>query len=96
MRKEYLAILFFVKFGYNYSRPEEFINYICEKTGRNYLKEHLTQKFNEYYNTYGSMGVMNRFFVEIDEELQQALVDYAINIYAPNGMFTKIEEYKSL
>ena len=96
MRKEFLAIKFFVMFGYNYSKPEEFINYICEKTGRIHLKEHLMEKFDDIYDRYGSHAVMNRFFVELDSDLQEALVDYAINVYAPCGMATRYEEYKNL
>ena len=96
MRKEFLAIHLFVKFGYNYNDPDEFINYICEKTGKNYLKDHLKGKFSQIYEIYGCYAVMNRFFVELDEDLQEALVDYAINVYSPEGMAMKYAEYKSL
>ena len=96
MRKEMLLVHIFVKFGYNYPSPKEFINYICEKTGKNYLKEHLLEKFSHIYDVYGCHAVMNRFMVEIDLDLQEALVDYALNVYAPVGMKTKYEEYKSL
>ena len=96
MRKEMLLIHIFVKFGYNYPNPEEFINYICEKTGKNYLKEHLRGKFNQIYDIYGCHAVMNYFFIELDLDLQEALVDYALNVYAPVGMETKYEEYKAL
>lgn len=96
MRKEMLLVYIFVKFGYNYPNPEEFINYICEKTGKNYLKDHIRGKFNRIYHDYGRHAVMNRFFVELDLDLQEALVDYAINVYSPECMRTKYEEYKSL
>ena len=96
MRKEFLAVLLFVKFGYNYPDPKEFISYICEKCNKQYLKEHLEFKFEAIYDDYGSHGVMNYFFVELDSDLQEALVDYAINVYAPAGMATKYEEYKTL
>ena len=49
-----LLVHIFVKFGYNYPNPKEFINYICGKTGKNYLKEHLRGKFNQIYDDYGS------------------------------------------
>jgi hypothetical protein len=39
---------------------------------------------------------MNDFYAEIDKDLRDALVDYAINVYAPQGMRTMYEEYKSL
>ena len=96
MRKEYLAVLLFVKFGFNFSNPKEFITHICEKTQKMYLVDHLVGKFNHIYDIYGSYAVMNLFFVELDRDLQEALVEYAINVYAPVGMETKYAEYKSL
>ena len=96
MRKEFLAIHIFVMFGYNFSRPDEFINYICEKCKKTYLVPHLHSKFNGLYDKFGCHAVMNYFFVELDSDLQEALVDYALNVYAPVGMKTKYEEYKSL
>ena len=96
MRKEFLAVLLFVKFGFNFSNPQEFIGYICEKTQKTHLFQHLVSKFNHLYKTFGCHAAMFCFFCEIDSDLQEALVDYAINVYAPNGMFTRYEEYKNL
>lgn len=93
MRKDYLAIKMFVMFGYNYSSPKEFITYICEKTQKSYLIDHLTEKFSYIYDKFGSHAVMNRFFVELDSEMQEALVEYAINVYAPQGMSRAYAEY---
>ena len=95
MRKEFLAVLLFVKFGYNFN-DLSFIDYICEKCNKSWLKDHLKSKWNGIYENYGSHAVMNRFFVELDSDLQEALVEYAINVYAPVGMATKYKEYKSL
>lgn len=96
MKKEFLAIMLFVKFGYNYPDVKCMINYICKKTGKMYLEKHLLAKFNQDYEIFGSHAVMNYFFCDIDRDLQEALVDYAINVYAPHGMATTYEEYKSL
>jgi len=96
MRKEFLAVLLFVKFGFNFSSPKEFIAHICEKNQKMYLVEHLVSKFYHLYETFGCHAVMFCFFCELDSDLQEALVDYAINVYAPHGMETKYEEYKSL
>ncbi len=96
MRKEFLAVLLFVKFGFNFSNPKEFITYICEKTHKEHLFNHLNSKFQHLYDTFGCHAVMFCFFCEIDSDLQEALVDYAILVYAPQGMSTKYEEYKSL
>ena len=95
MRKEFLTVIMWVKFGYNFPNLG-FIDYICEKSGKKYLRDHLISKWESIYERYGCYAVMDRFFVELDEDLQQALVDYAINVYAPEGMRTKYEEYKSL
>lgn len=96
MRKEFLVTILWVKFGYNFPDPNEFIDYICEKCKKNWLKDHLKAKWESIYEDFGCHAVMNRFFVDIDEDLQQALVDYAINVYAPDGMKKKYEEYTSL
>ncbi len=95
MRKEFLTVFMFVKFGYNFN-DLSFIDYICEKCNKKYLKSHLVGKWNSIYEYYGSHAVMNLFMGERDEDLQEALVDYAINVYSPEGMKTKYEEYKSL
>lgn len=96
MRKEFLAVLLFVKFGFNFSNPKEFITYICEKTKKMYLVDHLVSKFNHLHKTFGAHAVMFCFFCELDCDLQEALVEYAINVYAPHGMTTRYEEYKNL
>lgn len=96
MKREFLAILLFVKFGFNFPNPKEFITHICEKTQKQYLIDHLVSKFNHLNETFGCHAVMFCFFCEIDSDLQEALVEYAINVYAPHGMFTRYEEYKSI
>ena len=40
MKKDFLTVHLFVKFGYNFPNPDAFINYICEKTGKMYLVDH--------------------------------------------------------
>ena len=39
------------------------------------------KKFSFLYEKYGSNAVMNRFFVELDQENQQKLIDYVMNNY---------------
>ena len=100
MKKEFLAILLFVKFGFNFSNPKEFIPHICKQTNKTYLTDHLVSKFNHLYKTFGSHAVMFCFiYLSVGKtcaDLQEALVEYAINVYAPHGMSTRYEEYKSL
>lgn len=95
MRKEFLVVIMWVKFGYNF-RDLSFIDYICEKCNKQYLVNHLKAKWNGIYDDFGSHAVMNYFLCELDGDLQEALVEYAINVYSPDGMKTKYEEYKSL
>ena len=94
-KKAFLVAKVWVYFGYNYPQPCEFIHYIVDNTDGCYDYQHLVNKFNEIYNTYGSHAVMNRFFAELSSGLQQALVDYAIKFYAPTA-FHWTEEEKEL
>ena len=95
-RKEQLAVNLWIMWCYNFHQPKTFIKYICEKCDKMYLFEHLVAKFNHLYDKFGCRSVMNDFYTEIDKDLREALVDYAINVYAPQGMRTMYDEYKSL
>ena len=95
-RKEQLAVNLWIMWCYNFHCPKTFIEYICEKCDKMYLFEHLMAKWTHFYETFGCRSVMNDFYTEIDKDLREALVDYAINVYAPEGMRTMYEEYKSL
>ena len=92
MTKIQLATKIWVMWCYNFDHPETFIGYICEKTGQEYLKDHLLSKWNHLYETFGYRSVMNDFYTDIDKDLQNALVDYAFNVYAPRGMKSTYEE----
>lgn len=92
MTHNQLAIRCWVMFTFNYSDPREFINYMCEKTQKQWLKGHLEEKFNAIYDKWGHSAVMNRFYSELDAELRDALVEYAMTIYAPEGMRLTEEE----
>ena len=78
---------------YNFDSPETFINYICEKTGKERLKGHLLSKWYHLYETFGNRSVMNDFYTELDEGFKNALVDYAFNVYAPRGMKSTYEKF---
>jgi len=93
MTKIQLATKIWVMWCYNFDCPETFIGYICEKTGQQHLKDHLLSKWNHLYETFGCRSVMNAFYTEIDTALQNALVDYAINVYAPRSMKNVYEKY---
>ena len=96
MRKDFLAVKMFVMFGFNFPSIDEVLTYICEKVGRPWIKDHLREKFNSLYESRGCHAVMGCFMCELDADLQEALVDYAINVYAPKGMKRAHEEWKSL
>lgn len=96
MKKIQLATKIWIKWCYNWYEPEEFIAYICEKTGKTNIKDHLLEKWNRYYDLYGCRSVMNDFYLELDSDLQDALVDYALNVYGPIGMMYTYKEYSKL
>lgn len=96
MEKIYLTTKIWVMWCYNFDSPETFISYICEQTCKSYLKEHLMAKWRHLYETFGFRSVMNDFYTELDADLQQALIDYAVLIYAPRGMKSVYEKLGSL
>ena len=65
---------------FNYHRPEEFIEAMVGSK-KHHLYQHFLSKFNHMYDTYGSDAVMNRFFVALDAEWQQKLLDYVEKSY---------------
>lgn len=96
MNKVYLTTKIWVMWCYNFDCPETFISYICEQTSKSYLKPHLMAKWNHLYETFGFRSVMNDFYTELDADLQAALVDYAVLIYAPRGMKSVYEKLGEL
>lgn len=93
MKKIQLATKIWVMWCYNFDRPEIFIGYICEKTGKEYLKDHLLSRWKKIYVKFDCNSVMNEFYTFIDTDLQNALVDYAFNVYAPRAMKSVYEKY---
>lgn len=96
MEKIYLTTKIWVMWCYCFDNPKTFISYICEQTSKTYLKGHLMEKWIHLYETFGPRSVMNDFYTELDADLQQALVDYAILIYAPRGMKSTYEKLGNL
>lgn len=95
-KQNYLAVKAFVYFGFCFPDPKEFIHYICEKTGHNDVMEnHLLNKWNGLIEKFGCYAVMNQFFGDIDKEMKEALVEYAVKVYFPKG-FTLSEEEKQI
>lgn len=96
MKRNQLVAKTWIYFTFNYGDPKEVIDYICKKTNKEWLKAHLEGKFNHIYDTFGSSAVMNRFYTELDKNLREALVDYALMVYAPIGMRLTEEEIAML
>lgn len=65
---------------FNYHRPEEFIEAMVGSKD-NHLYQHFLNKFNHLCKIYGSDAAMNRFFVELDEEWRQKLLEYVEKSY---------------
>lgn len=93
MTKIQLATKIWVMWCYNFSCPKTFIGYICDTTGKQHLKDHLLSKWSRMYEDFGWRSVMNEFYTALDKDLQDALVDYAINIYGSIGMKSTYEKY---
>lgn len=96
MEKYYVSTLLWVKFCENFPDIREVIHWICEKTGKTWLEDHLYKKFCEYYDEVTCHGVMNIFYCELDSDLRDALVEYALTVYAPIGMMTTFNANKML
>lgn len=90
-----LAVKAWVFFCFNYNDINKIVEYICEKAD-NHIEKHLIGKFNGIYETCGSAAAMNYFYAELSIGLRNALVDYAIKVYAPEGLFLEDEEKELL
>lgn len=90
-KRNHLVVKAWVFFTFNYYDPNEIIDKICEKTG-NHIETHLKNKFSEIYDRCGSKAAMNVFYCEINQDLRNALVDYAVEVYAPDGLLLSEEE----
>ena len=95
-KQNYLAVKAWVFFCFNFNSPYAIIKYICEKTGRKDLIDHLNDKFEAIYVRVGSRSAMNVFYTELNYELRDALVDYAIKEYAPHGLLLSDEDKEAL
>ncbi len=95
-KRNFLVAEAWVYFGYNYPEPCEFIHYIVDHADGYYDFQHLVNKFNALYDDFGSHAVMNKFFVELSETLQEKLVEYAVKVYAPDALQWGEEEKKLL
>jgi len=73
----YSPIHKYVMFAYNY--PPDFI----EKAwaDRPEAIEHIKGKFSMYYSKHGAQGVMNEFYINLDDSNQQILERWIINNY---------------
>lgn len=65
----------FVFFGYNY--PHDFIQQIWRD--EQVIANHLQNKFDMFYKKVGPNAVMNRFYVELDNENREKLERYILS-----------------
>lgn len=77
MEQNINAINIWIYFCLNYNDYKQIMKWICAKTHKEWLELHLIAKFD---------GDMNRFYCNIDKDLREALVEYALTIWAPKGM----------
>lgn len=62
-----------VYWSFNYKDPREWMNIFDGAPA-----SHFYNKFMDMYKRYGSDGVMNRFFMELDSKNQENLIDYVM------------------
>jgi hypothetical protein len=63
------------------------------------LKNHLANKFKTYYNSYGSFGVMIKFYTELDSKNRRILTDFAYKNYDGtyiNSDISEVEYFNSV
>ena len=96
MERYYVSTLLWVKFCENYPDIRDVIRWICKKTNKEWLYDHLFEKFKYLCGNYTCHGVMNVFYCDIDKDLRDALVEYAIKVWSPEGMSTTFEANKEL
>ena len=68
-------------------------NYEKDSVSNKDLGDVVLAKWSHFCEIFGCRSAMNNFYVELDEDLKNALVDYAINVYGPRGMKTTYEKY---
>lgn len=96
MEKIQLTVLLWVKFCMNFPDIKEVLKWVCEKTNQGWLYDHYHSKFLHLYESVGSNGVMNAFYCECDRDIREALVEYAITVWAPIGMFDTYNKNKHI
>lgn len=75
--------------GQSDGNPIEKWNYWCTNFHHDFIEKawaddpnmahHLRNKFNEYYDSAGSYGVMTKFYLNLDGTNRQILEDYVMN-----------------
>ena len=96
MEKYFVSTLLWVKFCENFPDIREVIKWICKKTDKEWLEDHLNRKFKNCYEEGTCHGVMTLFYCDLDQDLRDALVEYALTVWSPDGMKTYFETNKNL
>lgn len=96
MKKIQVSVHLWVYFCMNYPSIDEVLEWVCKKAGKTYLYEHCKNKFYHLYDVVGSHGVMNTFYCDCDQDIRDALVEYAMTVWAPVGMKSTLEKNKDI
>ena len=86
MDKIQVTVRLWIMFCMNYPNPKDVIKWVCDKTQKGWLYDHYYAKFCHICKTVGSHGAMNTFYCDCDKDIREALVEYAITVWAPIGM----------
>ena len=96
MEKYYDSVRIWTMFCMNYGDIREVIKWICKRTNKEWLESHLNNKFDHNYDICTCYGVMSGLYCDIDKDLQDALVEYALTVYAPRSMKRTLEKNDEL
>lgn len=81
----YQSVNHFVYFCLNY--PNNFYDAFDS-----HLKNHLSNKFKDYYNNYGTFGVMMKFYAELDAENRTLFTNWILKNYKGSPISSDISE----
>lgn len=96
MEKIQVSVHLWIKFCLNYPVIEDVLKWVCNKTKKNYLYDHYKNKFYNLYDIVGSRAVMDAFYCDCDKDVRNALVEYAITVWSPVGMYSTFEKNKEI
>lgn len=96
METKYLAIKMAMYFLYNFPPYREVIHWIYEHQNQ-CNEQHILDKIEDAFkHTNSSVEAWTRFYLECDDQLRKAFVDYICEVYAQKSMHLSDDEKAAL